>query len=104
MTATLCLSPSLVTSNARNVSAIMIVHQRGARPLSRQPHPVISCQQLTRSGHLERGAELARVSRPSLPLHGQNLPGVDRQKIAVLVGYHNGETGVTALDWSTFDV
>jgi hypothetical protein len=65
-------------------------------------------QQLTRSGHLERGAELARVSRPSLPLHGQNLPAVDRQKIAVLIGYHNGETGVTALavrrDWSTFDV
>jgi hypothetical protein len=74
------------------------------RPLSRQPQPVISCQQLTRSGHLERGAELARVSRPSLALHGQNLPGADRQKIAVLVGYHNGETGVTALDWSTFDV
>ena len=41
-----------------------------------------------------------------------NLPAADRQKIAVLIGYHigyhNGETGVTALavrrDWSTFDV
>ena len=32
VTAMLCLSPSLVTSNARNVSAIMILQQRGARP------------------------------------------------------------------------
>jgi hypothetical protein len=48
------------------------------------------------------------TTRPRIFPARQNLPGADRQKIAVLIGYHNSETGVTALavrrERSTFDV
>jgi hypothetical protein len=37
-----------------------------------------------------------------------DLPSTGRQDIAVLIGYHDSEAGVTVLavccDWSTFDV
>jgi hypothetical protein len=66
----------------------IILSQRGARHLAHQSHPVISCQQLTRSGHLERGAELARVSRPFTPSTDKTCPvptDKDRRLLMVLL-------------------
>jgi hypothetical protein len=50
----------------------VILPQRGARPLSRQSHPV-SCQRLTRRGHLERGRSTPEC-RVEFTIHTQNCP------------------------------